>query len=29
MLPAQDLKVLDVLTFNDNNKIVSIDAYKQ
>ena len=29
MLPVQDIKVLDVLTFNDNNEIVSIDAYKQ
>jgi hypothetical protein len=29
MLPAQDLKVLDVLTFNDNNEIISIDAYNQ
>ena len=29
MLPAQDIKVLDVLTFNNDGKITSINAYKQ
>jgi ketosteroid isomerase-like protein len=29
MLPVRDIKVLDVLTFNNDGKISSINAYKQ